>query len=362
MTEPVTIPLLNPNEPEALLTGLPIIEGQHITAGDLLCTLETTKSTSDVYAEKDGYVVGLRFQVGDMVQAGTTLCYLADTPDWISPVAAYGEQVETNSPIPDGLRISKPALAFAQEMGIDLRSLPIGPMITKSTLEGMDIIEGPFEATDGDFDPNALVIYGGGGHGKTVIELVRALGTYQIIGVIDDGMEMGDSILGVPILGNSEILAKLYDQGIRLALNAVGGIGNLPIRVKVFERIRKAGFVCPAVVHPAAFIEPSAKISAGSQIFPHAYVGSDSRVGFGSIINTGAIISHDCILEDHVNLSPGAILAGQVHVGTRVLIGMGVTINLGVQIGANTRIGNGATVKRDVPAKSIVPAGGNWPE
>jgi sugar O-acyltransferase (sialic acid O-acetyltransferase NeuD family) len=235
-------------------------------------------------------------------------------------------------------------------------------MITKSTLEDMDITESQFEVTESVFDPNAVVIYGGGGHGKTVIEMVRALGTYQIIGVIDDSMEEGGSILGVPILGNADALVKLYDQGIRLAVNAVGGIGNLPVRVIVFERITKAGFVCPAVVHPAAFIEPSAKISAGSQIFPHAYVGSDTRVGFGSIINTGAIISHDCILEDHVNISPGAILAGEVRVGTRVLIGMGVTINLGVQIGANTRIGNGATVKRDVPPKSIVPAGGTWPE
>lgn len=361
MTEPVTIPLLNPNEPEALLTGLPITEGQHITEGDLLCTLETTKSTSDVYAEKDGFVVGLRFQVGDMVQAGTTLCYLADTPDWVFPVPAEDEQAETPSPIPDGLRISKPALAFAQEKGINLKSLPIGPMITKSTLEDMDIAESPFEAPESAFDPNVVVVYGGGGHGKSVIELVRALGTYRIIGVIDDGMEAGGSILGVPILGKADILSKLYNQGIRLVVNAVGGIGNLPVRVKVFERIIKAGFVCPTVIHPAAFIEPSANISAGSQIFPHAYVGSDASVGFGSIINTGAIISHDCILEDHVNISPGAILAGQVRVGTRVLIGMGVTINLGVQIGANTRIGNGATIKRDVPAKSIVPAGGTWP-
>ena len=121
---------------------------------------------------------------------------------------------------------------------------------------------------------------------------------------------------------------RCYQQGVRLAVNAVGGIGDVAVRIKIFQRIAQAGFACPAVVHPTAFVEASAQLSPGVQVFPHAYVGSDVRVGFGSIINTGAIVSHDCILGDYTNLSPGAILAGAVQVGSGALIGMGATINL----------------------------------
>ena len=50
----VTIPLLNPNEPEALLAALHVSEGQQVSTGDPLCTLETTKSTAELQAESDG--------------------------------------------------------------------------------------------------------------------------------------------------------------------------------------------------------------------------------------------------------------------------------------------------------------------
>jgi sugar O-acyltransferase (sialic acid O-acetyltransferase NeuD family) len=212
-----------------------------------------------------------------------------------------------------------------------------------------------------EFDPTAILIYGGGGHGKSLIDLLRALGVYRIAGLVDDGLEPGEIILGVPVLGGADILPELRSRGVRMAVNAVGGIGDVAVRVKVFQRLAEAGYTCPAVAHPSALIEPSAALSAGVQVFPLAYVGSDARIGFGTIVNTGSILSHDCILGDYVNISPGAILAGAVQVGSGALIGMGVTINLEVRIGGGARIGNGATVKADVPEKGIVRAGAIWP-
>jgi sugar O-acyltransferase (sialic acid O-acetyltransferase NeuD family) len=216
-------------------------------------------------------------------------------------------------------------------------------------------------APTGPGDPTTLIIYGGGGHGKALIELVRAMRTFDIAGILDDGLPTGSQILGIPLLGGGEHLPALSEQGIRLAVNAVGGIGSLGVRVRVFERLAQAGFTCPAVVHPSAVIEASASLAAGVQIFAHAYVGSEARLGFGAIVNTGAIISHDCELGKFVNISPGAILAGEVSIGDGVLIGMGATINLRVHVGPGARIGNNATVKSDVPESAIVRAGAIWP-
>jgi sugar O-acyltransferase (sialic acid O-acetyltransferase NeuD family) len=187
------------------------------------------------------------------------------------------------------------------------------------------------------------------------------IGTYQVKGFVDDGVKEGEIVMGVPILGSWEILPGLYDQGIRMAVNAVGGIGNIGIRENVFNRLLRAGFGCPILVHPRAFVEASAAISAGAQIFPLAYVGSEVRVGFGAIVNTAAVVSHECVLGDLVNIAPQAVLAGGVIVGARALIGMGATVNLSVTIGEGARIGNGATVKTDVPPQGVVPAGTTWP-
>lgn len=361
MAEPVQvlIPLLNPNEPEARLTSLRVSEGQSVRRDAVLCMLETTKSTQELSAERAGYVVGLRAAEGDLLRAGSGLCWLADDAGWRPPVEVGALAVDRARPA--GLRITDPALALARQAGLDLSLLPSGGLVTEAVvrqaLAALPSKLGPSAPTD----PRALVIYGGGGHGKSLIELVRSLGQYDLVGVIDDGLPAGASILGVPVVGGAEALAGLLGRGARAAVNAVGGIGDVMSRVRVFQLIQAAGFTCPTLVHPSAIVEPSAELAPGVQVFPHAYVGSDVRLGFGVIVNTSAVVSHDCRLEDYVNIAPGALLAGGVTVGEGALIGMGVSINLGVKVGAWARIGNSAVVKQDVPAAGIVHAGSVWP-
>jgi sugar O-acyltransferase (sialic acid O-acetyltransferase NeuD family) len=367
--EPVLIPLVSPNEPEATLAAVHVQDGQRLAVGDPLCTLETTKATAEVVAEKDGYVVGLRYSAGQIARAGDILCYLADSPDSLppEPVLPAASLASQAQEVPAGLRITAPALALAQSRRLDLRRLPVGPLVTESMLQSFlevtaQIEFAAFAAPVSAFDPQAIIVYGGGGHGKSLIDLLRALGTYKLAGVVDDGLPAGEMVLGLPVLGGGEVLPELHTRGVRLAVNAVGGIGDVSVRVKVFQKLAQAGFACPPVAHPSAVIEPSASLSAGVQVFPHAYVGSEARLGYGVIVNTGAIVSHDCLLDDYVNVSPGAMLAGDVRVGSSALIGMGVTINLGVRVGAGARIGNGATVKADVPENGLIRAGYIWPE
>ena len=210
-------------------------------------------------------------------------------------------------------------------------------------------------------ESTGLVVYGGGGHSKTIIELVRAAGLLQLVGIIDDHLPVGTSILGLPVLGGADRLPGLFADGVRLAANAVGGIGNVAVRIDVFDTIARAGFQCPTLVHPSAWVEPSARLADGVQVLAKAYVSSDSRVGFGSVINAGVVVSHDCVLGRIVNLSPGAMLAGGVVLEDYVQVGMAATINLNIHVGQGARIGNGATVKSDVPSGQVVRAGAIWP-
>jgi acetyltransferase EpsM len=364
----VTTPLLNPNEPGAKVVSLLVQEGQYVSKDSVLCILETTKSTAEVIAEVGGYVAALQVSENDMIQAGSMICFLAKTQNWQPELADSESFAETKSSeelhadIPTGLRISQPALKLAREKNFNLALLPIGPLVTEKMV--LDMIGAPVSMNTMAMalNPRELIVYGGGGHGKSLIDLIRTQSIYHIHGVVDDGYKPGEKILDIPILGGSEALPGLFDQGIRQAVNAVGGIGDIRSRVKVFHIIAENQFTCPVVIHPSAVIEVSAEIAPGVQVFSQAYIGSQSQVGFGVIINTGAVVSHDCILGDFVNLSPGALLAGGVTIGRGTLIGMGVTINLEVTVGENVRIGNSATIKADVPDNSLVKAGTIWPE
>ena len=289
------------------------------------------------------------------------LCYMLESPDDKIPEENNPPTASENDPeaLPKGLRITKPALALAQEARIDLRQFPLDRLITETMVRSA-FAQNPPAVT---FQPSerSLILFGGGGHGKSLIELIRAGGVYDVVGILDDGMVKGDLVLDVPVLGGADHLAGLHRQGVVQAVNGVGGIGNLISRLRVFELLYAEGFTTPTVIHPRALCEASSRIEPGVQVFANAYIGSCALIGKGCIINTGAIISHDCQIGDYSNISPGAILAGNVEIGENVLIGMGVTVNLNVKVGAGARIGNGATVKADVPSGSVVKAGSIWP-
>lgn len=362
---PITIPLLNPNEPEALLATLEASEGKALEKGEVIAVIETTKSTGEIQADAPGYLVGLRFKEGDSLHAGEVLAYISETPTAqdpsLSPWAA-GQPVKPGAELTAlGLRITAPARELALQEGLDLDSMPHGTLVTRQMVWEQLKGKPAYPSTEVPEGENRIVIYGAGGHGRSLAAMIRILGTYEIIGYLDDGVASGETVSGLKVLGGHEVLPGLKKDGICMAVNGVGGIGDLQARLSVYEHLAETGFHCPSVVHPTAFLEDSAAFSDGIQVYPFAYVGTDVRIGYGCLINTGAIISHDCSLAQYVNLSPGATLAGGVTIDEGALIGMRTTVNLSVHIGKRARIGNGATVKTDVPDGGVVPAGTIWP-
>jgi sugar O-acyltransferase (sialic acid O-acetyltransferase NeuD family) len=205
-------------------------------------------------------------------------------------------------------------------------------------------------------DAVQIVLLGGGRHAKVCVDLLRQLPGYRIVGILDSLQPIGAEVLGVPVLGrdSEENLRRLREEGVRCAVNAVGGGPRPEVRGEVFRRLKTAGFLVPNLIHPRAAVEPSAVMGEGNQILANAIVGSAVRIGDDCLVNCGANVSHDCVLEDHVHLAPGAILAGGVHVGGAALIGMAATIFMDVHIGRGARINNGTAVFADVPDGAIV--------
>ena len=363
---PLKIPLLNANEDEVVLASLYVTDQQRINQGDLLAVVESTKTTAEILAERDGFIVGLMAKEGMSFKNGQVWAYLSDDENAFDPdLTPWSVQSAANkNNTLEGLRITKPAQALIKKHGIESCKLPTDQIITTDVVQALidhkkadkvNWVDRPAN------DNKRILIYGAGGHGRTLLELIRLLPGYKVEGFIDDGLPVGKFMLGLPVLGGKDKLGQLFADGVTLAVNGVGGIGNFQQRLDAYLALRDAGFYCQTVVHPFAYMEASAKMEAGVQIFPFAYVGSLVKVGYGVIINTAAVVSHDCVLGELSNLSPGATLAGGVEIGPRTLVGMRATINLGVRVGADARIGNGATVKADVPERGIVPAGSVWP-
>lgn len=206
-----------------------------------------------------------------------------------------------------------------------------------------------------------IIGLGAGGHAKVVIEILQLIGNYELVGLLDPIQELWDiEVLGVPVLGADDLLAELYDQGVRWAFIGLGTVGNSQSRVKLYERICQQGFRLVQAIHPQAIISPSVQMGDGPTVMAGSVINAKAVLGNDVIINTGAIVEHDCLLGDHVHIATGAQLAGGVKIGDCTHIGMGASIRQGITIGSGVVVGAGAVVVKDVASNSIiagVPAG-----
>jgi sugar O-acyltransferase (sialic acid O-acetyltransferase NeuD family) len=351
----ILVPLLNANEPEARLVNILIRDGQAVEKGTPLFTIETTKAASDIDAPEAGFIRILAGE-GATLAVGDRLGVITDDPDEVLPVSGAPLTGASEGP---SLRMTKPARVLAESLGLDLLTLPVDRLVTEEVV--MQVAGTMQEISLPTSQKPYILIYGAGGHAKSVMEMVLQTEKFSIAGIIDDDPSlMGREVLGIHVLGSRALLTSLAHKGVNLAANGVGGIIDINVRVKVFEILNNAGYSFPAIIHPRATVEPSAVVKDGVQVFANAYIGSQAELQSKCMVNTNAVVSHDCVVGAYSHIAPGALLAGHVHIGTRTLVGMGVTTAIGVHIGDGVRIGNGAIVLSDVPDQMIIQAGRFW--
>lgn len=202
-----------------------------------------------------------------------------------------------------------------------------------------------------------ILLWGGGGHGKVVADLVRALGA-RVVGFVDRdaaklGLEVepgGGSVLSL----EADFLAHIESCGtIPFAADAVAlCIGDNAARLAAFRALR--AIAAPALVHPSAVASPSARIGRASVVCPGATINAGATVSDAVIINSRAVVEHDCAIGEAAHISPGAVLAGGVTIGSQSWVGAGAIVLPGVAIGSAAIIGAGAVVLHDVPSGAMV--------
>jgi UDP-perosamine 4-acetyltransferase len=196
-----------------------------------------------------------------------------------------------------------------------------------------------------------LLIIGGGGHAKVVIDLARRLGVWRIVGVLDDAPNLaGKMVLGCPVLGGTERLQEFAGGGVAFVV----AIGANALRQRLQNMATAAGLLAVELVHPSAMVAESAVVGPGAVVMAGAVINAEAKIGEGVIVNTGALIDHDCCLGAYCHIAPGAALCGEVTVGARSLVGVGASVIPGVSIGDDCVVAAGAAVVRLVPSGSKV--------
>ena len=346
MAIPIFIPKETTNDDLVDIISIEVSDGQQVKKGDILASIETSKTVFELDTEQGGWIKGVRFKPGDTVSVGDLFCYLASSPD---------ENIETEKPVTEkeNQRFTKKALAFLTKHGINPSTVKKTGLITERDLAHLKPSSNVTKQSSKDSRPASengipIILYGGGARARVTIDLLRQIGGYYIVGLIDDKLDKGTKIAGVSVLGSGEIFPTLIKQGVRLAVNCIGAATNLKVRQKAYEKLKKAGFILPNLIHPRSMVEPSATMGEGNHFLAGSVLGTDCRLGNNNTINCGAVVSHDCCLGNHILVAPGAVLGGSVTVGDTTLIGMNATIYLGVTIHSNITIFNNSNILADV--------------
>ncbi|MBQ7251329.1 MAG: acetyltransferase [Kiritimatiellae bacterium] len=191
-----------------------------------------------------------------------------------------------------------------------------------------------------------IVIWGAGGHGHVVADILLRLDDWQIAGFVDNVHAKGELVMGFPVLGDRGVLPALRADGVEALAVA---IGDPAAHEELMGAADHLGFEQPALVHPFVSISSCARVGEGCVVCAGAIVGPQTDIRPGAILNSRASLDHDVVVGRCTHVAPGAIVCGYTSIGEGCWIGTGAVIRDHISIGNRTIIGAGATVLKDIP-------------
>jgi UDP-perosamine 4-acetyltransferase len=209
---------------------------------------------------------------------------------------------------------------------------------------------------------NKIVIIGGGEFAHLIIDVIKKLDQYEIIGytdIIDKGL-----ILGTKYLGTDEVLNDILknDKNCK-AVVAVGLIKISYVRNRVYEMLKDLGFELPSIISKNAILQEDVAIGEGTCVLDNALINAGTKIGKCCIIGPGAIVEHHCSAGDFVTFATGSIFAAGSTIGNNSILSIGAIVVSHKNICSNCFIGAGSVAINNisnegtyygVPARKII--------
>ncbi len=202
------------------------------------------------------------------------------------------------------------------------------------------------------FHMRNLILLGGGGHARSVIDVIESASDYRIQGIIDRKERVGHRVLNYSIVDSDENIEK-WVQSDQDFLITVGQIESTAVRTRLDKQLSEAKGRLATLTSPLARVSLYATVGEGAVVMHFALVNANAQVGRNVIINTRATVEHDAIVGDFSHISTGAILNGGVAVGQQVFIGSHATIQQGIVVADNVIIGAHTYVNQDITEPGV---------
>lgn len=182
-----------------------------------------------------------------------------------------------------------------------------------------------------------LILIGGGGHCKSCIDAIEQENRFEIAGIIDLPVKVGETVLGYPIIACDTDIPKFINSE-NYFLITLGQIKSPTLRKKTFNLLKNCNANIATILSPLAYVSKHAEIGEGTIIMHQAIVNANAKIGSNCIINTKSLIEHDAVIGNHCHISTGSIINGGCIVGDGTFYGSGAVSKEYIKIPKNSFI------------------------
>lgn len=196
-----------------------------------------------------------------------------------------------------------------------------------------------------------LILIGGGGHCKSVIEVAESAG-YEIKGILDMPDEVGKEVLpGHKVIGTDDEIPQYVEECDFII--TVGFIKNPALRIKLYNKVKAAGGRLATIIASTAYVSKYAELGEGTVIMHHAFVNAGAKIGDNCIINTFVNIEHDAEVGNQCHISTGTMVNGECKIGENCFIGSQSVCANCIEIASDIIVGAGSVVRKSIRVKGI---------
>jgi len=194
---------------------------------------------------------------------------------------------------------------------------------------------------------NKILLIGGGGHCKSIIDVIEQENKFSIAGIIDRKDLIGENVLDYKIIGSDDDLVKLREK-YSYAIVSVGQIKTSIVRSRLFKLLKEIDYKVPTIISPFSYVSKYSFIDEGSVVMHHALINAGSRIGKNCIINTKALIEHDVSIEDNCHISTGATINGGSIIKKNTFFGSHSMARENIIIDNNKIVGAGKNIMNNL--------------
>lgn len=195
-----------------------------------------------------------------------------------------------------------------------------------------------------------IILVGGGGHCKSVIDAAESAG-YTIFGILDVAENVGKEILGYKVIGTDDDVSKYVGDCDFIV--TVGHIKSSEVRRRIVCCIEEVGGVLATVVASTAHVSGHTVLGAGSVVLHGAMVNAGANIGRNCIINTLANVEHDAVIGDFCHVSTGVMVNGNCRVENGVFLGSQSVMLNGVSVADGCVVSAGSFVRKSIVERGI---------